>query len=240
MNLRALALAALLAATSPLAALADPGPGERMFDATTLTLSAHGEAKITPDQATITLGVQTTAPTAADAMRQNAVRMTAIASALREADLPDKDVQTSNLSLNAQYVYAQNEPPRLNGYQASNDVTVTVEDVAKLGPIVDAVSAAGANQIDGVSFGLKDSTDAANDARRAAVKALQAKAQLYADATGYRIVRLVSLSEGGEGAPSPIRPLMVTAIARAAPMTPVSSGELGVGADVTGVYELAK
>jgi uncharacterized protein YggE len=239
---RALALAALLAAASPLPTLAQSADSDRMFEATTLTLSAHGETKITPDQATITLGVQTTAPTAADAVRQNAARMSAITAALRAQSLPDRDIQTSNLSLNAQYTYAQDQPPRLNGYQASNDVTVIVEDIAKLGPIVDAVSAAGANQINGISFGLRDSTAAEDQARLAAVKALKAKADLYAQATGYHTERLVNLSEGAPQEIGPVRPMfrMAAEAVAAAPPTPVSAGELTVGVDVTGVYELAK
>lgn len=233
------ALVALVLLATPLPALAQPAPADRMFEATTLSLSAHGETKIAPDEATITLGVQTTAPTAAAAVRQNAQKMTAIVSALRGEGLPDKDIQTSNLALNAQYDYAQNQPPHLNGYQASNDVTVTVENVAKLGPIVDAVSAAGANQINGVSFGLKDAAAAEDQARLAAVKALKAKADLYATATGYRVERLVNLSEGAPQEIGPVRPMVRMAAVQGAP-TSVSGGQLTVSVDVTGVYELAK
>jgi uncharacterized protein YggE len=151
----------------------------------------------------------------------------------------DKDIQTSNLSLNAQYVYAANEPAKLTGYQASNDVTIVVEDLSRLGPAVDAVTAAGANQINGISFGLKDSSAAEDQARLAAVKALRAKAELYAGATGYRVSRLVSLSEGGGIEPGPVVPMMMKARMAAAP-TPVAAGELTVRIDVNGLYELAK
>jgi uncharacterized protein len=241
MTLRAAALAALVFAASAAPVLAQPGPTDRMFDATTLNLSAHGETRITPDEATITLGVQTTAPTAAEAVRENAAHMAAVDAALKAQGLPDRAVQTANLSLNAQYDYQQNQPPKLTGYQASNDVTVTVEDLGKLGPIVDAVSAAGANQINGISFGLRDPTAAENEARLAAVKALKAKVDLYAEATGYHVARLVNLSEGAPQEIGPVRPMQVIVTARkAGPMTPVSAGELTVSMDVTGIYELAK
>ena len=236
---RLLAFATLITFAAPLSAAAQSAPAARAFDATTLNLSAHGETRITPDEATITLGVQTTAPGAGEAMRENAQRMAAIVQALRAQGLPEKDVQTSNLSLNAQYDYPQNQPPHLNGYQASNDVTVTVEDVARLGPIVDAVSAAGANQINGIAFGLKDSTAAEDRARLVAVKALKAKADLYAAATGYRVARLVNLSEGAAQEVGPVRPMGMV-FAKAAAPTPVSAGELTVGVDVTGIYELVK
>jgi uncharacterized protein YggE len=171
-------------------------------------------------------------------MGLNADKMSAILKAVRGQGVAETDIQTANLSLNAQYVYAQNQPPKLTGYQASNDMTVTVRDLAKLGGVIDAVSAAGANQINGISFGLKDPQAAEDEARRAAVKALSAKADLYAQATGYRIVRLVNLSEGGGEAPMQPRPMF--AMAKASAPTPVEAGELDVRIDVSGVYELAK
>jgi uncharacterized protein len=230
---------ALLASTAAVASAQTAEPG-RMFDATTLNLSAHGETKVVPDEATITLGVQTTAPVAAQAMAENAARMTAVTAALRGAGIADKDIQTSNLSLSAQYVYVQDQPAKLTGYQASNEVTITVKELARLGPAVDAVTAAGANQINGISFGLKDSSAAEDEARLAAVKALRAKAELYAGATGYHVARLVSLSEGGGYQPEGQMVVVSAAKRFAAPNVPVSSGELTVGIDVNGLYELAK
>lgn len=214
--------------------------GDAAFRATTLSISAFGEVKAAPDKATITLGVQTSAPTAAQAMSDNAARMTAVVAALRKQGLADRDIQTSNLNLSAQYDYEQNKPPRLTGYQASNDVTITVNDIKRLGPTIDAVTAAGVNQINGVGFGLKDPQGAEDQARLKAVQALQAKAQLYAGATGYRIGRLVNLSEGGGAQPMPFAPKMVTVNAVRAASTPVEAGELTVRADVSGLYELTR
>ena len=231
----------LLASTAVVARAQGAADAERMFDATTLSLQAYGETKVVPDEATITLGVQTEAPVAAQAMAENAARMTEVTAALHRAGVPDRDIQTSNLSLSAQYVYAANEPAKLTGYQASNDVTITVEDLARLGPAVDAVTAAGANQINGISFGLRDSSAAEDQARLAAVKALRAKAELYAGATGYRVARLINLAEGGGYEPGPVRPMMMAAQARVQGVpTTVSSGELTVRIDLTGLYELAK
>lgn len=232
----ALSAAFLIFAASP--ALAQGTDADAAFHATTLSLQAHGEAKAVPDMASITLGVSTQAATAAEALRLNAQHMTAILTNLRALGLGERDIQTSNLSLGPQYVYVQNQPPKLSGYQASNDVRVTVRDLAKLGTVIDAVGGAGANQINGVSFGLKDSDAAENEARRAAVKALGAKADLYAQATGYHIVRLVNLSEGG--GEQPMQPRPVFAMAKAAAATPVAPGELNVSVDVSAVYELAK
>ncbi|HEY8616364.1 SIMPL domain-containing protein [Phenylobacterium sp.] len=243
--LRATALAALLATAAAPAALAQAAPpaAESMFRATTFNLSAYGETKVAPDMATITLGVMTESPTAQAAMQANALKMRQVMEALRRGGLAERDIQTSNLSLNPQYRYAENQPPRLTGYQASNQVTVTVRDLARLGQAVDATVNAGANQVHGISFGLSDPTAAENAAREAAVKALAAKADLYARATGHRLVRLVTLSEGAGSYPvPPPMPLMVQATSFRKEMadTSVAPGELKVRVDVTGLYEAAR
>lgn len=239
----AAALTAVLVAAAT-GAQAQTAPGWRpdaMFGSTTLALSAFGEVKAAPDMATVSLGVQTLAPTAAEAMAANSRRMAEVIAAIRRGGVEAKDIQTSGLSLAPQYAYEQNQPPRLTGYQASNQVTVTVNDLARLGPVLDAVVGAGANQVDGVSFGLKDPQGVQDQARQKAVQALQAKARLYADATGYHVGRLVNLSETGGYAPEPLRPLarMSAAVVAAAP-TPVEPGQLDVRVDITGLYELTK
>jgi uncharacterized protein YggE len=235
------ALALAGAAPAAVAQTAAPAAADTMFRTTTLNLSAYGEARVAPDKASITLGVMTEAPTASAAMEQNRVRMTEVIAALKRAGIAERDVQTSGLNLNPQYAYRENEPPRLTGYQASNQVTITVNDLNRLGAAIDATVSAGANQIQGISFGLKDPSTAENQARLDAVKALQAKASLYAQATGHRVSRLVSLSEGGGYAPPP--PMPVMAMARAEKFdasTPVQPGQLTVRVDITGLYELAR
>ena len=214
---------------------------ESLFHATTLNLSAYGERKLRPDMATISLGVTTEASTAALALSDNAARMNQVMAALNAAGAPPKDIRTSGLNLNAQYAYEQGQPPRLTGYRAADQVTVTVHDLTKVGAIADATVGAGANQVNGISFGLADPTAAANAAREEAVRALAAKAELYARATGYRVARLVSLSEGGGVEGYRPQPLTVTAQARIQNVpTTVAPGELTVRVDITGLYELAR
>jgi uncharacterized protein YggE len=238
--LAALAAASVLVLAAPASAQIDPGwRPDPAFQATTLSITASGEVKAAPDKATITLGVQTTAPTAAQAMADNAQRMGQVTAALRRQGVADKDIQTSNINLSAQYNYEQNKAPQLVGYQASNEVTITVEDLKRLGPTIDAVTSTGANQINGVAFGLKDPQGAQDQARLKAVQALAAKAQLYAGAAGYRVGRLVNLSEGGGAQVIPMA-ARVGYVANARAATPVEPGELTVRAEVSGLYELAK
>lgn len=242
--LRAAAFGLALSAAAAPAVLAQAAPpaADSLFKATTLNLGAYGETRVAPDMATITLGVMTQGKTAAEAMQANATRMAAVMASLRKAGIADKDIQTSNLNLNPQYRYVENEPPVLIGYQASNNVTIIVHDLKRLGSAVDASVGAGANQVQGIAFGLEDPTTAENAAREAAVKALAAKAELYARATGYRITRLVSLTEGGGYVSPPPMPMERFAMAAQAKDagTSISGGELKVRVDVSGLYELGR
>lgn len=243
---RAAAIGALIVAGTASVAAAQQAPtpvaaADSLFRATTLNLSAYGETRTRPDQATITLGVTTEAPTAAEAMRLNAVKMNQVIAALKKGGIADRDLQTSGLNLNPQYVYQENLPPRLSGYQASNQVTIVVRDLARLGQAVDAAVNSGATNVGGVAFGLQNGDGAENAARLEAVKALQAKADLYAKATGYRVARLVTLSEGGGYTPPPPMPMMAMArMEKASDSTPVEAGELKVRIDVSATFELVK
>jgi uncharacterized protein YggE len=238
--IRAAAASALLlgaAAAGP--ALAEPAQ-DAVFAATTLNLTAYGEARAAPDMATITIGVDSPGATAAEALRANAGKAAAMIGALKRAGIDSRDLQTSGLNLAPQYVYEQNQPPKLTGYQATNQLTVTVRDLKALGGVVDAVVGAGATNVSQISFGLLNPTSAENTARIAAVKALQDKAALYSGAVGYHIQRLVSLSEGGGYVATPPRPMAAMAFRTEGAATPVEAGELKVRVDITGMFELAR
>lgn len=242
---RAAAIGALLVAGTAGTALAQTAPApaaDTMFRATTINLSAYGEVSEKPDKATITLGVQSDGATAAEAMRLNAAKMNQVIAALKKGGVADKDIRTSTLNLNPQYVYQENLPPRLTGYKASNQVTVTVLDLKTLGNVIDAVVNSGATDIGGIMFGVQNTDPAEDAARLEAVKALQAKADLYARALGYRVARLVTFSESGGYNPPPM-PMMMANYARmdkAEGGTPVEAGELKIRVDVSATYELVK
>jgi len=240
---------ALMTLTAPAVASAQSQPGgsspmqvHAMAQQPALNLSAYGEVKVVPDQATINFGVVTEAATAQEAMAQNAQQMTRVVAALRRAGIAERDIQTSGLNLSAQYDYQQNEPPKLRGYQAQNRVTVIINDLTKVGATADAVVTAGVNQIDGIAFGLKDPKAAEDQARQLAVRALQDKARLYAQALGVQLGGVRSLTEGGGFTPEPPRPMYARAMAMdaGAASTPVSAGELTVRIDITGTYDIVR
>jgi hypothetical protein len=232
----ALSLAAAAPAQAQLAGGPPPSPMMMRMEGALLHVAAESQVRAAPDLATITLGVQTDAATAQAALAENAKRMQAVFAALKKAGVADKDVQTSNLSIAPQYAYAEREPPKLTGYQASNQVSVIVRDLKRLGATVDAVVGSGSNQVNGVTFGLADPDRALDQARKDAVAKARARAELYAQAAGLKVARIVAISEGGDAAIPPMpMPMAKMAMAEA---TPTAPGELALSVTVNVAFEL--
>ena len=212
---------------------------------TLLTLSAEGKSTRTPDLAVFSAGVTTQGDTAGQAMSANAAAMTRVIAALKKAGVADKDIQTSSINLNPVYGQPVMGPngqvvnePRIVGYQAVNMVTVRARDIKNFGKVLDALVASGANQISGPSFQMSDPSTAQDEARLGAMKAARARADLYARAAGLRVVRIVSISEGGYNPPQPKYAMMEARSADAA-STPVQAGEVEAQVSVTVQFELA-
>jgi uncharacterized protein YggE len=227
---------AALTLAMPAAALADdvamvPIAGTR------LDVSADGEVTRAPDIATLSAGVVTQASTAASAMADNAKKMAATVAAIRRAGVADKDIRTSSLSLQPQYRYADNQPPVVTGYQASNQLTVTFRDIKQAGPILDVLVGQGVNQISGPDFALDHPDAALDEARIAAMQKARAKADLYAKASGMAVKRIVAISEGGGYSPQPPRPMVMMA-ARMKESTDLQPGEEKIGVTVNVTFEL--
>ena len=187
-TLRPLLLAFALAAALPMTSHARPAAdlATPTTQGTLLSVSTTAEASRTPDIATLSTGVVTQAADANAAMRDNATQMDKVMAALRAAGIAPRDIQTSGINLNPQYRYAENQPPAIVGYQASNTVNVKVRELARLGKVLDALVAQGANQINGPRFGIDQPEAALEEARLAAVKKAQAQAQTYARALACR------------------------------------------------------
>jgi len=203
------ATAAGMTLASMSASAQDARPLLMPVDGTVLDVSADGVSTRTPDLAVIQAGVVTQNATASEAMRQNSAQMAKVLAALRKAGVAERDVQTSSIQLSPQYRYAQNEPPVITGYQASNQVTVRFRDVAKSGTILDALVREGANNISGPNLTIDKPEAALDEARTAAVATARARAELYAKAAGLRVDRILSISEGNAGPPP--MPVMVRA-----------------------------
>ena len=187
-----------------------------LISGTRLDVSATGEVTRVPDLAIISAGVQTLKPTATAAIEENAARTERVREALKRAGIEDKDIQTSNLSLNPEYQYDQNRAPRLTGYRASNTVNVKFRDLKRTGAILDALVAEGANQINGPSLTIDKPESALDEARAKAIVNGRMRADLYARALGMRVVRLISVSESGGYAVPPPMPMVAMMAERSA------------------------
>jgi uncharacterized protein YggE len=234
-----LALALGVAAMSPTHAQVPAGAAFATADGTLLAVSSHAEVRRAPDIATLATGVVTQAADANAAMRANAEQMEKVVAAIRAAGIESRDIRTSGINLNPQYRYAENQPPAITGYQASNTVDITVRDIARLGKILDALVATGANQINGPSFDVENRDGALDEARRKAVEKAQARARIYAESLGMRVRRIVSISEGAQiGPPVPMMAMRMEKSMDAS--TPVSPGENVLGVNLEIVFELGK
>lgn len=136
-TLKPLLLALSIAAGTAMTAHAQTTPSYTIpNDGTLLNVSAEAEAKRIPDIATLSAGVVTQAADGNAAMRQNAEQMSKVMAAIKAAGIADKDVQTTGINLSPQYTYKENEAPRINGYQASNTVSLKVRDISRLGKVL--------------------------------------------------------------------------------------------------------
>ncbi|KPN20829.1 hypothetical protein AO715_13605 [Xanthomonas sp. Mitacek01] len=208
-------------------------------DGTLLSISAQAEASRAPDIATMSTGVVTQAADANAAMRANAEQMAKLMQAIKAAGIAERDVQTSGVNLSPQYRYAENQPPAITGYQASNTVNLKVRDIGKLGQVLDALVASGANQINGPTFEIDDADAVQDEARSAALKKAQARAEVYANSLGMRVRRIVSISEGG-GFQAPPRPMMAMRAMAESADTSISPGESTLTANLDVVFELGR
>lgn len=203
---------------------------------TRLDLTATGEVAQVPDIAMISAGVVTRAASASSALQQAADRMAKVRSALKAAGIADRDIQTSNLSLNPEYSY-ENNVQRLNGYSASNQLTIRFRDIANAGRILDVLVAQGANQISGPNLMVDHPEAALDQARSAAIANGRARAELYARSMGLRVTRIVSVAESGGGyAPQPPMPMMMARAERDS--TKVDPGEQKLSVTLSMTFEL--
>ena len=200
-----------------------------------ITVTGEGEVSIAPDLAMLTAGVTTDGKTAREASEANAKAMTAVMGALKALGIEERDIATTRLSLFPLHDNKGNEQ-RITGFQASNQVTAKIRDVAKTADVVDRLVAAGVNDIGGIQFVVSAPSKPLDTAREAAMADAKRKAEIYAKAAGVMLGPATMISEEGGIAPPPI--LMRTA--REVAGTPVSAGEQTQRVSVTVSYELQR
>ncbi len=204
-------------------------------------LNVSESVKAKPDMATVGAGVTVMAPTAVEAMRQNAQAMSAVVERIKSLGIPAEDIQTTRINLYAQYDYDQAERRQVfRGYQASNQVSVILREVSETGKVLDALVAAGATDINGPSFSLEDDTAVKAQARKTAMERAREQAMEYAQLAGYPSLRLLEVSESiSSRAPQPMA-MRTVAVEEKAADTQVEPGLVSTGVTVTVKYEMTR
>jgi uncharacterized protein len=206
------------------------------------SIRVTGDAQVSarPDRVQIEIGVSTRAATSQEAAAQNARQVDAVLDAVRKTT-PAAVLKTISYSLNPNYDYHVSGEPTINGYSAANVVQVTLDDLDRIGSVIDAAARAGANHVQGIRFTLRDQDAVRAQALREAATRARAQAEVLAGALGLKVVRVLAVEENSPR----LTPLYSHPVARAAGLsasavpTPVEAGALEVTADVTLTVEVS-
>ena len=208
-----------------------------------ISVSGQGRVTVTPDIATVTVGVEASQSSLAEAQSEATTKMEAIIQAATDAGIAKEDIVTTNFSVNVIQEYDRNgNPEQISGYRVSNQVELTVRQIDDLGTLLESVVAEGANAIYGISFSVDDPSAAASQARRQAVEDARQKAEELADAAGVEISGVLSITESSQTSrpPEPFETEMQGASAsrdEAAPV-PIQTGTNEITVAVQIVYEI--
>jgi hypothetical protein len=207
----------------------------------TITVHGLGTVEMDPDRARVSIGVETEAAGAREAQVETNRVANGILAAIRTLGIDPDDVQTSRVTLYPVYDDRRAETPSARptiiAYRAANTVSVDLDDLGRIGPVIDAAIEAGANRIEGVEFGLRDPSEARGRALRAAVADARSRAEAIAGALGVDLGPVIETIELGAG-PPPV-PYMVRAeSSMVQESTPVTPGKIPVTASLTIRYRL--
>lgn len=193
-----------------------------------------GRVEVTPNQATVTVGIQVQRATAAEAAAEANHVADQILNRLQQIGVRRQEIRTSGIQLTPVYTAPREGAPQIVGYRASYTLTLTLSELRLVGPAIDESVKAGANTIVGVSFGLKDVSEARKEALTAAVREAREKADAIARAAGLQIRGIERIVE--EGVDFIIPRMEQRAVPAPSVPTPIEPGTVTVTARVTIVF----
>jgi uncharacterized protein len=218
--------------------VATPGRDENRR-VTRVMVAGDAIVQAQPDTAIITIAVVTQNRSAISAQQENAAKTDAVVRALKAAAGTGAEVKTSGYSLQPQRVYKENQPPTITGYEARNSVTVTLSDLTKLGSVIDASAQAGANDVSGIAFTLRQDRQARDRALSEATQEAVSKAKVIAQALGGRVVRIVEVQEEGFQQRPPVPIYQTEAyMGKRDVATPIEVGSLDISSRVQVIAEV--
>jgi hypothetical protein len=211
----------------------------RAWEPSVLRTTGTASVKAAPDEARISIGVVTQAPTADDAAARNAQQVDAVIAALKKELGEAGELQTQNYSIHPEYNRPSRDggQPEITGYRAQNTVEVHVTDIAKVGKAIDAATSNGSNQINGITFGIQDETVLRAKALQEAARKARANADALAEGLGLKVRRILAVEEGQPTMVQPYRYAMAEMAMSGKASTPIETGEVEVRATVTMTVE---
>jgi uncharacterized protein YggE len=195
-----------------------------------ITVTGRGEVLAPPDLATVEIGVSVLGPTVSGAAAEAASSAQAVIHSLTGNGVEQREIGTANYSIAPEYDWRENER-RLLGYRVSNTVRARIEDLTRVGPIIDGVTTAGGDSIliNSLQFSIDDDTEPLGAAREAAWADARAKAEHLARLAGRGLGQVVTIAESGFGPPGPIpMPRFSMAAAAEDMSTPIEGGSSAV------------
>lgn len=218
-------------------------PAQASEKSPTLSLQGRGEISVAPDAATVTTRVVSTGKTAPETLQDNTAAMAKVIADIKAAGVAGKDIQTSGFSIHPRYDNPDNrkgQPTKIVGYEVANGVTATIRDLTKLGDVMTAVVASGANSVGGINFVVSDTNEKLDEARKAAVADARRKAELLTEAAGVKLGKILSITEANAPTPRPYAMRLEKTMAMAAAPVPMEAGEETLSATVSIVWELVQ
>lgn len=228
----------LSAMTISQAQTATPGNGDARRG-TRVTVTGDAIVQAQPDTAILTISVVTQSRNAIDAQQDNATKTDAVVRALKAAAGADAEIKTSGYSVQPQRMYRENQPPTITGYEARNTITVTIGDLKKVGTVIDTASQAGANDIAGIAFTLRQDRPARDQALKDATREAMSKAEVIAQSLNRRVTRILEIQEEGfVRPPQPVYQAEAFMAKRDSVATPIEVGSLDITSRVVLIAEV--
>lgn len=210
-----------------------------------VVVTGQGKVKTRPDTANINLGVASVSPTAAEALSKNTSDMNTLMKTLTSNGIEERDIQTAQFSVNPEYHQpnARNtgepySPPKITGYRVSNEVRIKVRNLKNLGKVLDQVVTAGANQVHGISFSVAEPEPLLDEARKNATLDAKRKAEIYANAAGIKLGKVLFITESAPHFPGPIPMMTMSRQYAEASSVPISPGEQEISTTVSVGYAI--
>lgn len=209
----------------------------------TISVSGEGVVEVAPDRATVTLGVVTREKNPAAVQSSNARAAQSVINSIVALGVERRNITTGNYNFAPTYRHRNDGRNEIDGYEATNSVTVIVDDLSIVGKIIDAALSNGANRVDSLSFGLRNKTAYQDEALRLAILDAKRKAEVAARTLGKNILGVLNVSINSASVSEPRNYKMARAMTEDAAVgleTPVESGTLNCSASVHVEFEISR